>query len=105
MSAAPTSISEQATIIDNDGTILRKGNNGWTCLPDVMPNDMKPIFNDTTWMKMLGTLGKKQDFTPPEIGLSYMLIGDIGAEVSNSVPFHADHKKLVKTMLKQVLTL
>ena len=33
MSAAPASISENARIIDVDGSLLREGNNGWTCIP------------------------------------------------------------------------
>ncbi len=92
MSAAPSSISQNATIMDNDGTILKKGSNGWTCLPNVMPGDKKPICNDKTWMEMMNALGSKSDFTPTRVGLSYMLKGDIGAGVSNSTPYHADHK-------------
>jgi len=37
-SAAPASISSKATIDQMDGkgatTVLRKGTNGWTCMPD-----------------------------------------------------------------------
>ncbi len=39
MSAAPASISSDATIVDTDGTVLREGSNGWTCLPHTMPGD------------------------------------------------------------------
>ncbi|MDP7593687.1 MAG: hypothetical protein QF552_13515 [Litorilituus sp.] len=92
MSAAPSSISADATIMDNDGTILRKGSNGWTCLPNVLSGDMKPICNDATWMEMLAALGKKEHFETDRIGISYMLVGDIGAGVSNSTPYHEDHK-------------
>jgi len=90
--AAPTIISGDATIVDGDGTVLRKGNNGWTCLPDVMPNDKNPICNDATWMKMLTALGNQQPYTPDRIGISYMLKGDFGAGVSNSDPYHNSHK-------------
>ena len=31
MSAAPSDISEDATIMDVDGTILREGSNEWVC--------------------------------------------------------------------------
>ena len=48
MAAAPPTISANATIMDSNGTILREGSNGWTCLPDVMPNDKNPMCNDAT---------------------------------------------------------
>lgn len=92
MSAAPSAISEDATIMDTDGTVLKKGSNGWTCLPDVMPNDKNPMCNDATWMKMIQALQTKSDFTATKIGISYMLKGDFGAGVSNSDPYHANHK-------------
>ena len=34
MSAGPLSISYAARITTWDGTVVREGNNGWTCLPD-----------------------------------------------------------------------
>ena len=92
MAAAPESISLNATIMDNDGTILRKGTNDWTCLPNVMPDDKNPICNDATWMRLLQALTNKSDFTTDRIGISYMLKGDFGAGVSNSDPYHSDHK-------------
>lgn len=92
MAAAPSAISADATIVDSDGTLLKKGSNGWTCLPDVMPGDKNPICNDETWMKMFQALGSKASYTPDTIGISYMLKGDFGAGVSNSTPFHQDHK-------------
>lgn len=33
-SAGPSSLSKNATIMDWDGKELRKGANGWTCMPD-----------------------------------------------------------------------
>jgi hypothetical protein len=92
MSAAPPAISAAATILDNDGTVLREGSNGWTCLPNTLPDDRSPICNDALWMKMLGALGNQAPFEADGIGISYMLQGDIGAGVSNSTPFHPDHK-------------
>lgn len=92
MAAAPSAISKDATIMDTDGTILKQGKNKWICLPDVIPGDKNPICNDETWMKMLQALQKKADFTPEAIGISYMLKGDLGAGVSNSTPYHPDHK-------------
>jgi len=92
MSAAPGAISAGATIMDNDGTVLREGDNGWTCLPNTMPGDKAPMCNDAVWMAMMQAVGAQADFTPDRIGISYMLQGDIGAGVSNSTPFHADHR-------------
>jgi len=92
ISAAPAAISAEATIMDNDGTILREGSNGWTCLPNTMPDDHAPICNDTVWMKMMQALGSKSAFETDRIGISYMLQGDIGAGVSNSDPYHPDPK-------------
>lgn len=92
ISAAPPAISAEATIMDNDGTVLREGGNGWTCLPNTMPGDKAPICNDALWMKMLQALGDQAGFEADGIGISYMLQGDIGAGVSNSTPFHPDHR-------------
>ena len=92
MSAAPTAISGNALILDSDGSVLKQGDNGWTCLPDTLPNDKNPICNDATWMKALQALGTKSPFTADRIGISYMLKGDYGAGVSNSDPYHNNHK-------------
>jgi hypothetical protein len=92
MSAAPPAISAAATILDNDGTVLREGSNGWTCLPNTMPDDHAPICNDALWMKMMQALGSQAPFEADGIGISYMLQGDIGAGVSNSTPYHPDHR-------------
>ena len=92
MSAAPEAISAGATIMDSDGTILREGSNGWTCLPHTMPGDNAPMCNDAVWMKLMQAVGSKADFQTDRIGISYMLQGDYGAGVSNATPHHPDHK-------------
>ena len=92
MAAAPQSISKQATIVDSGGEVLQKGNNGWICMPDTMPGDKAPMCNDALWMKMMGAVATKADFKAKGIGISYMLKGDIGSGVSNSTPYHPDHK-------------
>jgi len=57
MSAAPSDVSSEATIMDNeldaDGkfVVLREGTNGWYCFPDLLTtpgND--PVCNDQTWL-------------------------------------------------------
>ena len=39
MSAAPSNVSSEATIIDSTGKVLREGSNGWTCTPGTPPNE------------------------------------------------------------------
>jgi len=92
MSAAPAAISGEATIMDSDGTVLREGSNGWTCLPDTMAGDKAPMCNDALWMKMMMAVGGKAEFQADGIGISYMLQGDRGAGVSNATPYHPDPK-------------
>jgi hypothetical protein len=92
MSAAPAAISGQATIVGSDGTVLREGSNGWTCMGDTMPGDNAPMCNDATWMKLMKAVGSQSDFEADGIGISYMLQGDHGAGVSNSTPYHPDPK-------------
>ena len=87
-SAAHPGISKNATIVDMDGKVLKKGTNGWTCLPGTLPGDKKPMCNDTVWMKMMKAVATKSDFKPDRIGISYMLQGD--AMVSNSSPYATD---------------
>ena len=91
-SAAPASVSAKATVMNNDGTILREGSNGWTCMPHTMPGDNAPMCNDALWMKMMHALANKAEFQADGIGISYMLQGDIGAGVSNATPYHPDPK-------------
>lgn len=92
ISAAPAAISAKATVMDSDGTVLREGSNGWTCMPDTMPGDKAPMCNDALWAKLLKAIGSKAPFEADGIGISYMLQGDLGAGVSNSDPYHPDPK-------------
>ena len=93
MSAAPSDISANATIIDMDGTVLRKGTNGWTCLPGVslVPGDKHPMCNDKVWMKWMKAAAEGKPFTTKVIGVSYMLQGD--GLVSNDNPAEKDTNK------------
>jgi hypothetical protein len=91
-SAAPDFISKKATIMETDGTVLREGTNGWTCLPDTIPSDGAPVCNDATWMALMNAVGNKAEFSASGVGISYMLQGDKGAGVSNSDPYHPEPK-------------
>jgi hypothetical protein len=90
MRAAPVSISGDATIADVDGTILRKGTNGWTCTPGLGPGDDHPMCNDEVWTRLMRAWANKADFHTDRMSISYMLAGD--AYVSNSDPFATDPK-------------
>jgi hypothetical protein len=92
MSAAPSSIAEAATILDNEfddaGTfvVLREGSNGWSCFPDIPSspgND--PACYDETWMDWNYAYAAQQDPTVTVPGLAYMLQG--GSDASNTDPF------------------
>jgi hypothetical protein len=91
MSAAPSSVSENATILDNemDDTgafvVLREGSNGWSCFPDFPAspgND--PQCLDQTWLDWLYAFfaGDEPNVTVP--GFAYMLQG--GSDPSNTDP-------------------
>ncbi|KXI29437.1 hypothetical protein AX660_11050 [Paraglaciecola hydrolytica] len=90
MSAAPEDISAAATIMDVDGTILRKGSNAWTCLPGIglIPGDKHPMCNDKVWMKWMHAAKNGSEFSTDVIGVSYMMQGD--ALVNNDNPAATD---------------
>lgn len=91
MSAAPSSISATAAILDytlDDAgafTVLREGSTGWFCFPDDpnTPSD-DPMCLDQAWLDWLTALvaGKEPTTTAP--GLAYMLQG--GTAASNTDP-------------------
>lgn len=85
-SAAPRSISADATVMDWDGTILREGTNGWTCLPDRSdtPGTDPWCVNDP-WLSFLEAYVDRSDPTYDQVGVAYMLRGD--TPVSNTDPF------------------
>jgi len=91
MSAAPAAVSGEATIMDSDGTVLKEGSNGWTCLPDTQPGDHAPMCNDAVWMHMMHAMMNGQEYTVDTVGISFMLQGEPdGHGVSNSNPAHPD---------------
>ncbi len=85
-SAAPPSISAEATIRDWSFNELRAGTNGWTCLPDRPDTpDNDPWCVTGAWMNFLGAYVNQTEPTYTEIGFAYMLQGD--TPVSNSDPY------------------
>lgn len=92
ITAAHPDITDNATIMDVDGTVLRKGTNGWTCLPGIglIPGDKHPMCNDEVWMKWMKAAAEGKPFSTDVVGVSYMLAGD--ALVSNDNPAATDPK-------------
>ena len=84
-SAAPALVSADATVAYR-GKILASGTNGWTCLPETLPDDNAPMCNDAVWMELMMALMAGEDYVVEGLGVSYMLQGDAG--VSNSNPAH-----------------
>jgi hypothetical protein len=86
LSAGPTAITEHAAVIDwpanpedgmSHGRVLRRGTNGWACMPDTPGRPQHdPMCVDETMMKwLMATLaGKKPDID--RVGLAYMLLGE-----------------------------
>lgn len=88
LSAAPPAISEEATVMDWDQSVLREGSNGWTCLPR-LPGaaEPNPMCADDPWVRWALAYASQ---TPPQVtrlGINYMLAGD--APVNNDDPFDA----------------
>jgi hypothetical protein len=91
MSAGPSAVSAEATILDNafddagQFVVLREGSNGWFCFPDIPSspgND--PQCMDQTWLDWNYAFyaGEEPAVTVP--GLEYMLQG--GSDPSNTDP-------------------
>lgn len=85
LSAGPESLSKNAKIMDWDGTVLREGTNGWTCLPDIPGNGGNdPWCVDQSWLNLLDALKNGKEPSYDKIGIGYMLAGD--APISNIKP-------------------
>ena len=89
LSAAPPSITDDATVKDSEGNILRPGTNGWICYPGNQA--IGPMCNEAKWDELLSAVGGKKQFDADEFSISYMLAGEGEAiGVSNSDPFATD---------------
>jgi len=80
-SAAPASVTANATIKAADGTVLRKGSNGYTCYPQQAI--IGPMCNEAVWDGLIGAMLNKQEFSPDTFSVSYMLAGE-GSAIGNS---------------------
>ena len=95
MTAAPRSLSANATIMDWPATegaqmvTLRAGTNGWTCLPDfpsTKGND--PMCVDDQWLSFMNAMMTKGTPKISRTGIGYMTAPG-GAYGSNTDPFAA----------------
>ena len=89
-SAAPSAIASSASIVTVDAKgamqTIRKGTNGWTCMPDnpVTPGPDPMCFDENAGKWVQAWISHKP---PPEnvVGLMYMLEG--GTDASNTDPY------------------
>ena len=91
MSAAPSNVSSEATIIDSTGKVLREGSNGWTCMPGTPPNEnVNPMCADQAWQKWLQAFMAQTEYNSENeaFGMSYMLVGD--QAIDNDDHFNLD---------------
>lgn len=85
-SAAPSSLSKRATLMDRDGMVLRKGTNGWMCVPDDPNTPGKdPMCMNEPWVDFIDAVKSKRKPVYTHVGIAYMLQGD--RPVSNTDPY------------------
>lgn len=85
-SAAPESITENATIKTMDGRVLRQGTSSWTCYPETETTG--PMCNEPQWDAALAAFMNKEPIDIEEFSVSYMLAGEGDAiGVSNTDPY------------------
>ncbi len=88
-SAAPESVTKNATIKTSDGRVLRQGSNSWTCYPG--SGAIGPMCNQSQWDELLAAVMTKAPIDIQEFSLSYMMAGEGEAiGVSNVDPFAAE---------------
>ncbi len=86
VSAAPESVTMNATIKTGEGRVLRQGSNSWTCYPG--SGAIGPMCNQSQWDKLIGAVMTKAPIDVTEFSLSYMMAGEGEAlGVSNVDPF------------------
>lgn len=85
-SAAPESVTKNATIKTSDGRVLRQGSNSWTCYPG--SGAIGPMCNQAQWDELIGAVMAKEPIDVQTFSLSYMMAGEGEAlGVSNVDPF------------------
>ena len=80
--AAPAYIADSATVVDWDmTTVLREGSPDWICVPTPpgKPHPA-PMCCDPTMLQWLKEVMRGNTPTIDRIGISYMLLGEVGAD-------------------------
>ena len=91
-SAAPASVTANATVKAPDGTVLREGSNSYICYPQ--QKIIGPMCNEAVWDALIGAMLNKESFAPNKFSVSYMLAGEGTAlGVSNSDPYASEPDK------------
>ncbi len=80
--AAPAYIADSATVVDSDmTTVLREGSPDWTCVPTAPGKPWPaPMCLDPAFMQWFRELAQGKTPTIDRIGISYMLMGEAGAD-------------------------
>jgi hypothetical protein len=86
--AAPAYIADSATVVDWDmTTVLREGSPDWTCVPTPPGTPQSaPMCADPTMMQWFMELEQGKTPTIDRIGISYMLMGEVGADFDHPEP-------------------
>lgn len=80
LSAAPPQLRDAASVVGPDGSLLREGSSGFTCMltPEV-PTGSAPMCADEAWLPWAKAWVNGEAYDPASaatIGLAYMLAGD-----------------------------
>jgi hypothetical protein len=80
--AAPAYIADTATVVDWDmTTVLREGSPDWICVPTPPGKPQSaPMCGDPTMIQWLMQVTHGETPTIDRIGISYMLMGEVGAD-------------------------
>jgi len=89
-SAAPALLGSNATILSLDGSVLREGSNGWTCMvgnPRPAPeggwgsaHEAMPVCTDEVGMKWMSDFMAGKDPSIERDAFMWMLHGDVGED-------------------------
>lgn len=89
LSAAPPSLRETASVMAQDGTLLKEGSGAYVCMPTAPAHrefGSQPMCLDEVWMKWADAWMNRKEFSADKLGIAYMLAGD-SAGASNVDPF------------------
>jgi hypothetical protein len=97
--AAPRALSRQATIVDHEGNILRKGTNGWTCITDTRDKGGQgPVCMNESWAEFANALKANRLPAGNQIGIAYMLRGgrSMNSPTPSAMEAPADHPSVTE---------